>query len=159
MKLQIRSANADDIQSIILLRKELDEVNADLRPDLFTLTNYYTEEDVRNLLHTENSNVVVVEKTPDNRVLGYAVLKMERTEQHLIFNERTSLFVQDFSVHEDVRGQGVGQFLFDYIVAYAKENNVDSLELNVFAENDRAMQFYESNGMREKTRRLELDMK
>lgn len=160
MKLNIRSGNENDVQGILELRKEMDRVNVDDRPDLFTEEgSFYTKEDVIKVLESEKNSIFVVESITDRQLVAYSIIEIQFTEQHKNFRERVTLVIQDMCIKESSRGKGVGQLLFDSIISFGKENNADALELDVFSENDLAIQFFESNGMRDKTRRMELELK
>lgn len=100
-----------------------------------------------------------MESITDRQLVAYSIIEIQFTEQHKNFRERVTLVIQDMCIKESSRGKGVGQLLFDSIISFGKENNADALELDVFSENDLAIQFFESNGMRDKTRRMELELK
>jgi GNAT superfamily N-acetyltransferase len=152
----IRDADEGDIPSIIQLRRQLDDYHVKLRPEQFVSANIYNEQDIKSYLEAEKSKVVVVEKPGTKELIGYAVLNTERTTEKTIFKARSMIYVNDNCVREDLRGKGIGRFIFEYIVDYAKKMNVNAVELDVFACNKEAVRLYESMGMEDKTRRLEL---
>ncbi len=56
-----------------------------------------------------------------------------------------TLYLEDFLVDERYRGQGLGQLLFDAVVAEAKRRNVKRMDWQVLAWNEPALNFYKKN--------------
>jgi GNAT superfamily N-acetyltransferase len=158
MNLAIRDAHENDIREIIELRKQLDDLSAEMLPHLFQSAYLYNEESIRGYLAAVKSRLIVVEEMGGNRLLAYAVLNKEQVEERAIFKKKSMLYVNDFVVREGFRSKGIGKFLFEYIVNYAKELKVDTLELNVFAANKQAVRLYESFGLADQNKRMALKL-
>lgn len=158
MNVEIRDAQEGDIQAIIKLRKQIDDLHAQLMPDLFSSTYMYSEEDVRAYFRAEKSRVIVVEDPDTTQVAAYAVLNTERLEARSIFKSKSTIYVNDLCVRDDVRGKGIGRALMEYIIMYAKESNVDTVELHVFASNEPAVRLYESMGLKDLNKRMVLNL-
>jgi GNAT superfamily N-acetyltransferase len=107
---------------------------------VFQSAYLYNEESIREYLAAEKSRVIVVEA--------------ERT----IFKKKSMLYVNDIVVREGFRSRGIGKFLFQYFVSYAKELKVDTLELNVFAANKPAVRLCESFGLADQNKRMTLNL-
>lgn len=60
--------------------------------------------------------------------------------------EERELVMDGIAVDSDFRGQGIGSLLLDQIITYAKENNFESIRLDVIDSNPRARKLYESKG-------------
>ncbi|MEN2467508.1 GNAT family N-acetyltransferase [Ornithinibacillus sp. JPR2-1] len=157
MNINIRDAYEDDIQDIIYLRRQLDDFHAEMRPDVFISSNLYDEEDIKSYLETKKSRVIIIEN-PTNEIIGYAVLNTERVEKNTIFNNRTFIYVNEISIREDLRGQGLGKLVLKWIVEYAKTMNVEAVELDVYECNEVAVNLYKSIGMKNRTNRMELKL-
>jgi ribosomal protein S18 acetylase RimI-like enzyme len=56
------------------------------------------------------------------------------------------LIMDGIVVDSKFRGHGIGSLLLDKIIAYAKENDFDSVSLDVIDSNPRARKLYESKG-------------
>ena len=67
-----------------------------------------------------------------------------------------TLYVDDLCVDEKSRGNGVGRALMDHVVGYAKRLQCHNVTLNVWSFNEKAMRFYQSFGMQEQRRTMEL---
>ena len=68
----------------------------------------------------------------------------------------TSLFIDDFCVEEQARGQHVGRRLFEYVKDEAKRLGCYEVTLNVWEGNDSALRFYRAMGLRPKETQMEL---
>jgi ribosomal protein S18 acetylase RimI-like enzyme len=159
MELLVREACDQDILSIIELRKELDDNHAELMPNLFSNAYSYSDDDVRSYFSSDKSMVYVVEDQKTNITLGYFILRRECVEERLIYKAKSMLYVNDICVRKDYRGQGIGKYIFNYIIETARKHGFDTVELNVFAANVRAVQLYESIGMKEQNKRMVLNLR
>lgn len=63
-----------------------------------------------------------------------------------VFDRPDRLKIGDFYVRESHRGTALAQTLFDRAVEYAREVGVSELSLDVDADNERALAFYEKVG-------------
>ena len=64
-------------------------------------------------------------------------------------------FIDDLCVSQEVRGQHVGESLFEYVKNEAKQIGCYEVTLNVWEGNTSAEKFYEKMGMRTKERQME----
>lgn len=76
-----------------------------------------------------------------------------------IFKFRSIYYIDDIVVDKDYRHKGIGKKLYNYVLDKAKKNNIDSIELNVWAFNQSAINFYKSLGMSEKNIKYEQKLK
>jgi ribosomal protein S18 acetylase RimI-like enzyme len=158
LDVRIRDAVETDIGDIIKLRRQLDDYHADLRPQQFINADLYNEHTVKSYFEAEKSRVVVCIIPQTDDLIAYAVINTERTVARTIFRQRSMIYVNDICVREEFRGRGIGRVMFQFIIDYAKKLNVDAVELDVYAGNMEAIGLYESMGMKDKTRRLELKL-
>ena len=66
-----------------------------------------------------------------------------------------SLFIDDLCVDQEIRGQHIGESLFEYVKQEAKKLGCYEVTLNVWTGNTPAEKFYEKMGMRTKERQME----
>ena len=59
-----------------------------------------------------------------------------------------TLYIDDLCVDEEVRGMHIGKTLYEYIVNYAKQKWYYNIILNVWADNTKAVGFYEKLGLK-----------
>ena len=135
----IRRANEGDIPAIQNILRQVNDVHAALRPDLFHAGGTkHNGEELRAILAEEARPVFVAET--EGQVVGYAfcVEKRERTP---------TLYLDDLCVDAAWRRHGIASAIFDCVTAYAKQNGFYSVTLNVWAGNESAQAFYLSRGM------------
>jgi len=144
--IRIRRAAGGDIPRIGELLTQVAKVHELGRPDIFKAdTRKYTDDELEVLLTDENRPIFVAADDSDT-VLGYAFCVILEKGGHAL-NPMRTLYIDDLCVDSKARRQRVGQSLFDYVKAYAKEIGCYNLTLNVWACNPGAMAFYERQGM------------
>ena len=82
----------------------------------------------------------------DEKLLGYALICYVHRPASPYMNERKFVHVEEFCVDENCHRQGVGRKLMEALRADAAENHCPLIELDVWAFNEGARQFYESVG-------------
>lgn len=53
-----------------------------------------------------------------------------------------SMEIDHVIIQEDYQNKGLGNQLFDWLIDYAKKNNIEASELNTYVENARSHKFY-----------------
>jgi ribosomal protein S18 acetylase RimI-like enzyme len=143
----IRRAKKQDIQSINNLLMQTAMVHHNGRPDIFKPSGKkYSDEEIMELI-ADDSRPIFVAVDEADQVLGYAFCVFKQFFGREIMTEIIRLYLDDLCVDEDKRGMGIGTALFDYVVAYAKENGCYNVELNVWSFNEGAIRFYEKCGL------------
>ena len=66
-----------------------------------------------------------------------------------------SLFIDDLCVDRRLRGQQIGEGLFEHVKQEAKKMGCYEVTLNVWTGNTSAEKFYEKMGMKTKERQME----
>ena len=154
----IRNAHEQDAEQIIELLKQVLELHAEIRPDIFISgTTKYTKGEVTAIINDERRRTLVAE---DNGViLGYAlcVIKEQPFSNNMI--PFTTLYIDDLCVDSKSRGRNIGTLLFDYVKAEAKKTGCYEITLNVWEGNNAAKAFYDKMGMRPKETQMELILK
>ena len=100
---------------------QVHKIHADARPDLFLQgEKKYTDEELSEIITNQSQTPVFVAEF-DGVIVGYAFCQVIRTST----NNRNinTLYIDDLCVDETRRGQHIGKSLYEYVVAYAKENN------------------------------------
>ena len=151
----IRRAEPKDAPRISALLRQVLEVHAAVRPDMYRSgTQKYSEADVLKLLEDPNC-VLFVETDENDRVRGYAISFVQEIPDDGIIVGRRELYIDDICVDECERRTGVGQRLFERVKAYAKEAGFDWITLNVWNDNVNALAFYKQMGLTERKTILE----
>ena len=152
--MEIRFASTREIPGMIDLLLQVGQVHHKIRPDLFRAgAQKYDEASLTELLKDPNRPIFAA--VEGDKLLGYCFCIVEITKDHPVLMDQKSLYIDDLCVDEDTRGRHVGSALYDYAVNYAKEIGCDTVTLNVWCDNDSAMAFYESRGLKPRNIHME----
>lgn len=157
--MHIRKAEEKDILKIMELLGQVLQIHADIRPDIFIPgTTKYTEEELKALLKEEKKPIYVAVNEEDV-CIGYAFCQIQEQPFSNNMVPFKSLFIDDLCVDQQIRGQHIGENLFEYVKSEARKLNCYEVTLNVWAGNTAAEKFYEKMGMRTKERQMEYILK
>ena len=143
----IRRAKETDMPGINNLLRQVLMVHHNGRPDLFKANaKKYTDEQLAELIKDDTKPIFVC-VDEEEIVLGYAFCVWQQHVNNEILTDIKTLYIDDLCVDETCRGQHIGKSLYEYVLAYAKENNFYNVTLNVWSLNESAMKFYEACGL------------
>ena len=145
--MNIRRAEEKDMDRINDLLFQVCLVHHKGRPDLFKYgAKKYTDEQLRDLLAEREATPIFV-AVRDGAVVGYAFCIRQ---QHLGSNNMTdvkTLYIDDLCVDASARGEHIGTQIYRHVLDYARQNGYYNVTLNVWADNQNAVKFYEAIGM------------
>lgn len=145
--MNIRRAQEKDMDAINNLLCQVLAVHHNGRPDLFRAdTKKYTDEELRVLIH-DDKRPIFVGVDENEIVLGYAFCVFQQHISDNILTDIKTLYIDDLCVDKTVRGQHIGKAIYEYVLAYAKQQDCYNVTLNVWACNESARRFYESCGL------------
>ena len=111
----IRKAEEKDIPRILELLGQVLQIHADIRPDIFISgTTKYTTDELTELLKNEEKPVYVAADEADVCV-GYAFCQLKEQPFSNNMVPFQSLFIDDLCIDREVRGQHIGERLFEYV--------------------------------------------
>ena len=143
----IRRADTGDVPELLRLLKQVNNVHAAGRPDLFRMDGTkYDAGELEELLR-DGDRPVFVRVRADGTAEGYAFCVLERHQGDHNQTDRLTLYIDDICVDDCCRGQGVGRSLYGHALAYARDLGCYNVTLNVWCLNPGAMKFYEAMGM------------
>ena len=143
----IRRAKVEDVNGISELLRQIDELHAEIRPDIFKAGHEkYTDEELRDIISKKSMDVFVYEGD-DGRIIGHAFCVFEETKNVNNMNDRKCLYIDDICIDENERGKGIATALYQHVKDFAKENNCQAITLNVWEGNDSAVKFYKEMGL------------
>lgn len=137
--MQIRLAEAKDIPGICALYNEFFLYNSSQQPQYYKEaeeTGKYPESVLEN--GTEDLFVAA----DDSTVVGLIHVMEEHTPPYDCFVIHGYAVIVDLFVSEKFRGKGIGTRLLESAKWWAKERKLDYIELNVLAENEGGIRFY-----------------
>lgn len=139
----IREANINDLESILLLSDAL--TLADLPFDKKVKVDWAHSKEGKKYYEgiiTKKDGICFV-AVVDEKIVGYETAgKMETASfRKVTIGEITNIYVL-----EGFRSQGIGKMLMNKFVEWAKEMGFDKVSVNVFALNEKAINFYKREG-------------
>ena len=145
--MNIRRAQAGDMEGINKLLFQVLEVHHNGRPDLFkSHAKKYTDEELLAIIADDRTPIFVCVDDADI-VVGYAFCVFKQLLNDNILTDIKTLYIDDLCVDEEIRGKHIGSSLYDYVLQFARENGCYNVTLNVWACNESAKKFYESRGL------------
>ncbi|HFU4077463.1 TPA: N-acetyltransferase family protein [Streptococcus suis] len=149
----IRKARPSDIPVLNELLQDILQVHHQARPDIFKSGGQkFSEAELVALLEIPDKPIFVFEL--EGQVVGHLFCEFRTTSGDVLEPIKT-LFIDDLCVASSVRGQKIGEQLYEFALSYAKEQGCHNLTLNVWADNAGAVHFYERQGMKPQKFRME----
>lgn len=145
--MEIRFATPQDVPGILSLLRQVGQVHAKGRPDIFrnNAQKFSASQVIAMLDSPENPIFIAAE---NNRVLGYGFCTIKTFPNNPVIDDHRELYVEDLCTDENCRGQGVGSAIYTAIRKYAKMRKCHSITLNVWNFNTSAVAFYEGKGLK-----------
>ncbi|MBO4449829.1 MAG: GNAT family N-acetyltransferase [Clostridiales bacterium] len=145
----VRRAVTKDIPEIARLLYQVNNVHADIRPDLFVHDlRKYTDEEIAVIIKDDETPVFVCfEDVNSDKLLGYCFAVFERKHGHSVTPVKT-LYLDDICVDEKERGRHVATEIFEHVKEFAVKSGCYDITLNVWEGNDGAKAFYEAMGFK-----------
>ena len=153
----IREMNLNDYEDVKILVRQIHELHLSNRPDIYNDGESFPKECFEKVLSDANNLNYVYVKS--KKTVGALFATLQHTNPLPIIKPRTYCFIENLVVDKNHRRKGIAKKLFNYLTLKAKENNIDSIELNVWSFNTEAIKFYESMGMNIKNIRMEIKSK
>lgn len=153
----VRFAEEKDLDKINELRKQVNDIHVEGRPDMFK-AGFGTElkEVAKTMLEETDSDIIVAER--DGEICGMACVDYVMKPETPYSRARSFYHVQEIAVDKNHRRKGVAKELFEFMVADAKKRNLDKIELDVWEFNSSAIEFYEAVGFRQTRRWMEFSI-
>ena len=149
----IRKARPSDIPVLNELLQDILQVHHQARPDIFKSGGQkFSEAELVALLEIPDKPIFVFEL--EGQVVGHLFCEFRTTSGDVLEPIKT-LFIDDLCVASSVRGQKIGEQLYEFALSYAKEQGCHNLTLDVWADNAGAVRFYERQGMKPQKFRME----
>lgn len=154
---RIRQATLDDFGAIDALVQPVHDDHVAAHPEQFRLTaSAFPIERLTDLLAVGSSCLLVAEVGGD--IVGFLAATVREAPPFPAFVQRQTVYVEMVAVSESIRGRGIGSYMMQRTIDWARSQGIGELELNVFDFNDRAIRFYERLGMKSKSRRMSLPL-
>lgn len=153
----VRLANYDDLERVNEIRRQVNDVHYNGRPDIFR-PGFCKE--MQNIIYEvwEDNNSDVIVSVRDNVICGFATLDYVTKSSSPYSYERHYCNVREFGVDEKFRRKGIATEMFEFIKEHAQNKGFDRIELDIWEFNEAALKFYESVGFKTYRRYMEYDI-
>lgn len=140
----IRRAKPEDVERIDDLLSQVLEVHHQARSDLFKgNTRKYTDEELQEII-ADDTRPIFVYVNEEGLVAGYAFCIFQQHLHSNILTDIKTLYIDDLCVDGNCRHQRIGHKLYAHVCDYARQEGCYNVTLNVWADNESALKFYES---------------
>ena len=145
MSIETRPARREDLTRINELRRMVNDVHVNGRPDIFkpgfgqALSDHLYE-----AFDSDQSDVIVA--ALDGTIAGFATVQYIRKPETPYTLPRDFYRVEEFGVDAAFRRRGVATALVDYMKDDAREKGFHRIELDAWTFNKGALTFYENAG-------------
>lgn len=156
-KIEIRRMEIKDFEKVHELVNQIYKLHLNNREDIYRDENPLYKKDFIDFLN--NPNCMCYVAVVNNEIVGEIIATIKEIKEEGIFKYRKILYIEDICVDSKHSKQGIGTKLYEMVKKKALGDDIDSIELNVWAFNDGAIQFYEKLGLKCKSMRLENKLK
>ena len=156
MTVEIRRAGLDDLDALIVLKRDVHALHVAARPDQFKPTeSAQIEERLRELLAAPDAKIWVALLAGE--IVGYSVSIFMRRPEHFLVPARHYCEIDQIGVIAMHRRRGVGSALLQTAVDDARNSGIQEIELSSWAFNHDAHRAFERFGFIPKVIRFELE--
>jgi aminoglycoside 3-N-acetyltransferase I len=101
-------------------------------------SNIASEKQLKKLLNKSDFHAIVIIK--NNKIIG----GLTAYELEKYYTDKKELYIYDIAVKTAFHNQGIGKTLMTYLKKYATKNNIESIFVQAYSEEEQAVRFYES---------------
>lgn len=142
----IEAAKKEQAKEIVKLLKYICEIHRKGRPDIFVSDqSKYDEDDVKRLIDDEDTFIVAASE--DSAVIGYMIAEIDDGKSNPHMRPVKTLYIDDICVAENFAHKGVGTALFEEAKRIGRSQGCERIDLNVWAFNTAAIDFYKKMGL------------
>jgi GNAT superfamily N-acetyltransferase len=153
MSVDVRAATTDDLDALAALRPFVHDLHVAARPDYFTpMTFDAARAAAARWFQQENAKVLLA--VADGDAVGYLLAFLVARQEDMGVHGWRMLLVDQIAVRASQHRRGVGKALLDAAQDLARELGAQRIELEVWAFNERARDFFLSQGFAPMRHRL-----
>lgn len=157
MDVVIEKLKLEDFEEFNKLFLELHTLHSKNREDIYLETNNL---ETRKIFEEElkDEKAITLCAKYNNKIVGICLLTVKETGDNKLTKKRCIGYMEVLIVKEGFKKQGIGQKLFDEVKRQAIEIGAEHLELMSWEFNEPALKFYEKQGMKTRSRTLEMGL-
>ena len=143
-KIEIAEAVSSDEREIARLSYQVGKMHDDALPDYFCPTSEAEHLEVIQKM-MKDAKAIVLKAVYDGKVCGFACLYLQDTPRKGFVHSKIG-YIYNFGVDEAYQRRGIGAMLLEKAEDFLREKGAETVELNVFLFNQRALAFYKKYG-------------
>ncbi len=152
----VRFAEEKDLERVNELRRQVNEIHVNARPDIFKAGFCQELQDtLYDTWNSEKEDIILVER--EGIICGFACVNYVEKPESPYNREREFYHINELGVDIAFRRQKIASELFDFIRNDAKAKGYAKIELDMWEFNESALKFYESVGFHTYRRHMEFD--
>lgn len=93
----------------------------------------------------------------NSEIIGFTECFIARSIDHPVIKERKWVQLDNIAVKSEYQNKKVGNLLLEKVKEWAKEKNINRIELTVYSFNTNTISFYEKKGFNEISKKMYLD--
>jgi diamine N-acetyltransferase len=154
----IRTARVDDSGAICRLLAELDRHMLAICPEIFQPVEHpeAAKEQIEEGIRSGDRTYLLAEL--EGSVVGFAAVRVALPPELPAFRPTAYLMLDYLIVSEPYRGKRIGQQLVEAARAWGRERDLSRVEVQVYAVNAGAVDFYRRSGFQPLHQRLAADL-
>lgn len=157
MNIVIRNATPDDYLIIESLYSDDNRYHAQILPHMFNVISPIIDVDwFENTLNDSEKKLFIA--FHQETAVGLLLLVKSKTPDEDFLKPREYVYIEDVVVSELYRSKGIGKKLMSKAADWTSENNISTIELDVWNANKGAISFYESLGYDLFRRRMKFEI-
>ncbi len=137
--MEIRLAGINDIAGICLLYNAFFIYNTDQQPKYYKLASECGRYP-KSIIENNAEDIYIA--ADDNVIIGLIHIAEEQTPPFDCLIQYKYSTIIDLFIDENYRKKGIGSLLLESAIQWSKARNLNYIELNVLAENENGIQFY-----------------
>ncbi len=149
--MNIREANLDDKKQIAMLFSDENDHHYGLQPEVFnnlSVEEILPENWFENILKNEFQHIFVAEI--ETQIVGLIYFTVHQVDDDPLCKQKNWIYIDEMTVMKSHRGKGIGKELLNFVETYVKQIKAESIRLDVWENNEPAIDFYKANGFQTK---------
>jgi ribosomal protein S18 acetylase RimI-like enzyme len=155
----IRSARSGDYDDLCALFEQVDALHRQQHPELFREPDGPPRPREYLLALIADPQAALFVAQVDGQLGGFVSALLRQAPPYPILVPRRFAVVDDLVVRADLRRMGLGRALMAQVERWARANGATAVELNVYAFNQGAIDFYEALGYQAVSHKLSKPLK
>jgi len=142
-----RIATIEDYANINYLHSKVNDLNASFAPFILQHSDVALEQEIFEKIINDEGSLTLIALDED-KVIGFLMAEIRYSANIPALKKRTFVHVSHFGVENIYRRSRIGTELFELCISWAKGKKCNDVEVMVMNENDIAILFYESVGLK-----------